>query len=144
MLVEFGPNVLDLDLRVRVHALHEALADTEVDGIAELAPGIRSLQVRYDPRSIPLGELLTTVIDAEAALPPLGGIEIASRIVHLPLAWNDSQTQIAIERYQRSVRADAPWCPSNLEFIRRINGLGEHRRRTTHRVRRELPRARAR
>ena len=55
--------------------------------------------------------------------PTLDQIEIPSRIVHLPLAWNDSQTQLAIERYQRSVAADAPWCPSNLEFIRRINGL---------------------
>ena len=123
VLVEFGPNVLDLDLRVRVHALHEALTDAAVDGVAELAPGIRSLQVRYDPRRIPLDELLATVIDAEAALPPLDRIQIASRIVHLPLAWDDSQTRIAIERYQRSVRADAPWCPSNLEFIRRVNGL---------------------
>ena len=23
----------------------------------------------------------------------------------------------------QSVRKDAPWCPSNIEFIRRINGL---------------------
>src|SRR4029079_8865910 len=29
----------------------------------------------------------------------------------------------AIQRYMQSVRADAPWCPSNIEFIRRINGL---------------------
>ena len=43
--------------------------------------------------------------------------------MHLPLAWNDSQTQLAIDRYRRTVRGDAPWCPSNLEFIRRINGL---------------------
>jgi urea carboxylase len=26
-------------------------------------------------------------------------------------------------RYQELVRPDAPWCPSNIEFIRRINGL---------------------
>ncbi|HEV7526700.1 MAG TPA: urea carboxylase, partial [Acidimicrobiia bacterium] len=123
VLVEFGPNVLDLDLRVRVHALHEALGGTEVEGIAELAPGIRSLQVRYDPGIISLDSLLETIVDAETILPPLDRIEIPSRIVHLPLAWNDSQTNLAIERYQRSVRADAPWCPSNLEFIRRINGL---------------------
>src|SRR6185295_1574651 len=30
---------------------------------------------------------------------------------------------LAIQKYMQSVRADAPWCPSNLEFIRRINGL---------------------
>ncbi len=123
ILVEFGPNVLDLDLRVRVHALHRALSDSHVDGVAELAPGIRSLQVRFDPKVIPLDTVLETVVDAEADLPALDEIEIPSRIVHLPLAWNDSRTQLAIERYERSVRPDAPWCPSNLEFIRRINGL---------------------
>jgi urea carboxylase len=123
VLVEFGPNVLDLDLRVRVHALHEALELAHVEGVAELAPGIRSLQVRYDPKIVAIDDLLAAVVDAEDTLPPLDRIEIESRIVHLPLAWNDSQTQLAIERYQRSVRPDAPWCPSNLEFIRRINGL---------------------
>ncbi len=123
VLVEFGPNVLDLDLRVRVHALHEALAQGAIDGVAELAPGIRSLQLRYDPNIIGLDALLENVIDAETRIPPLDQIEIPSRVVHLPLAWNDSQTRLAIDRYQRTVRADAPWCPSNLEFIRRINGL---------------------
>src|SRR6185503_17428878 len=32
-------------------------------------------------------------------------------------------TRLAIGKYSQSVRADAPWCPSNIEFIRRINGL---------------------
>ncbi|MCU1465127.1 MAG: urea carboxylase [Actinomycetia bacterium] len=123
VLVEFGPNILDLDLRVRAHALHQALAAAAVDGVAELAPGIRSLQVRYDPRTIPVAALLAVVVEAESKLPAVDEIEIPSRIVHLPLAWNDSQTQLATERYQRLVRPDAPWCPSNLEFIRRINGL---------------------
>ena len=48
---------------------------------------------------------------------------IPSRIVHLPLSWDDPATRLAIEKYMKSVRADAPWCPSNIEFIRRINGL---------------------
>ncbi|HAN27843.1 MAG TPA: hypothetical protein DCP75_09020, partial [Haliea salexigens] len=46
-----------------------------------------------------------------------------SRIVHLPLSWDDEACRLAIEKYTQSVRKDAPWCPSNLEFIRRINGL---------------------
>jgi urea carboxylase len=33
----------------------------------------------------------------------------------------------AIARYQASVRPDAPWCPDNIEFIRRINGLDAER-----------------
>jgi urea carboxylase len=43
--------------------------------------------------------------------------------VHLPLSWDDPSTRLAIDKYMQSVRADAPWCPSNIEFIRRINGL---------------------
>jgi urea carboxylase len=46
-----------------------------------------------------------------------------SRVVHLPLSWDDPATREAIERYMHGVRADAPWCPWNIEFIRRINGL---------------------
>ena len=44
-------------------------------------------------------------------------------MVHLPLSWDDPATQLAIRKYMQSVRPDAPWCPSNIEFIRRINGL---------------------
>jgi urea carboxylase len=45
--------------------------------------------------------------------------------VWLPLSWDDPATKLAIEKYMQSVRADAPWCPSNIEFIRRINGLDD-------------------
>ncbi|MGE0862241.1 MAG: carboxyltransferase domain-containing protein, partial [Gammaproteobacteria bacterium] len=51
--------------------------------------------------------------------------EVPSRIVHLPLAWDDPSTRLAIDKYMQSVRPDAPWCPSNIEFIRRINGLAD-------------------
>ncbi|MEN8711160.1 MAG: carboxyltransferase domain-containing protein, partial [Arenicellales bacterium] len=33
--------------------------------------------------------------------------------------------RLAIDKYMQSVRKDAPWCPSNIEFIRRINGLDD-------------------
>jgi urea carboxylase len=48
---------------------------------------------------------------------------VPTRIVHLPLSWDDAATRLAIEKYMQSVRKDAPWCPSNIEFIRRINDL---------------------
>ena len=54
---------------------------------------------------------------------------VDSRTVHLPLSWDDPSTRDAIERYMRVVRDDAPWCPWNIEFIRRINGLDIDRRR---------------
>lgn len=56
-------------------------------------------------------------------LKELDDITVPSRIIKLPLSWDDPQTRLAAERYQKTVRPDAPWCPSNPEFIRRINGL---------------------
>jgi urea carboxylase len=127
LLVEFGPPVLDIGLRLRVHALMQALegaiAKGTVRGVVDLTPGIRSLQVHFDPTVLPARKLLALLRDMQRDLPGLEEIEIPTRIVHLPLSWEDPATLLAIEKYTRSVRPDAPWCPSNIEFIRRINGL---------------------
>lgn len=52
-------------------------------------------------------------------------MRVPSRIVHLPLSWNDPQAGLAMRKYQDLVRPDAPWCPSNIEFIRRIDGFAD-------------------
>ena len=123
LLVEYGPLVLDLNLRFRVHALMEWIRGQDIDGILDLTPGIRSLQLHYDSRVISQAELLARLLAGEAELPAIDDLEVPSRIVHLPLSWDDPSTRQAIEKYMQSVRPDAPWCPSNIEFIRRINGL---------------------
>jgi urea carboxylase len=51
-------------------------------------------------------------------------MRVPSRTVRLPLSWDDPATRVAIERYMSAVRPDAPWTPWNIEFIRRVNGLG--------------------
>ncbi len=123
LLIEFGEPVLDINLRFRVYALMQALESTAVNGIIDLTPGIRSLQIHYDTRQISRKKLLDLTAQLTAQLPEMENVSIPSRIVHLPLSWDDPATRLAIERYTASVRPDAPWCPSNLEFIRRINGL---------------------
>src|SRR5204863_2724367 len=67
--------------------------------------------------------LLDALDDCERRIPDLDDIAVPSRVVRLPLSWDDPATQLAIRKYTQSVRPDAPWCPSNIEFIRRINGL---------------------
>jgi urea carboxylase len=123
LLVEYGPLVLDLNLRFRVHALMTWLQAHRIAGIVDLTPGIRSLQVHFDSRRLPLHKLMELLGEAERELPAIEDMEVPTRIVHLPLSWDDPATRLAIEKYQQSVRKDAPWCPSNIEFIRRINGL---------------------
>ncbi len=123
LLIEYGPLVLDLNLRFRVHALMSHLQAKAVQGILDLTPGIRSLQVHYDSRVLPLAKLMDLLLAAEKALPAIEDMQVPTRIVHIPLSWDDAATKLAIEKYMQSVRKDAPWCPSNIEFIRRINGL---------------------
>lgn len=123
LLVEYGPLELDLNLRFRVQALLVALEGLGLPGIIDITPGIRSLQVHFESRLLPLDRLLERLIALEHALPAIDDMVVPTRIVHLPLSWEDESTLEAIRRYEQSVRSDAPWCPSNIEFIRRINGL---------------------
>ncbi|MBZ9639485.1 5-oxoprolinase/urea amidolyase family protein, partial [Streptomyces sp. PSKA30] len=58
LLVEFGPMQLDLALRMRVHALMDAVAEADPAGVTDLTPGIRSLQIQADPNRLPQPELL--------------------------------------------------------------------------------------
>ncbi|MFR0693477.1 5-oxoprolinase/urea amidolyase family protein [Enterobacterales bacterium AE_CKDN230030158-1A_HGKHYDSX7] len=123
LLLEIGQPELDLVLRFRGHALMQALEAKELDGVIDLTPGIRSLQVHYQPETLPLQNLLETVAGLWDAVCAAQDLKVPSRIVHLPLSWDDPACQLAIEKYMTTVRKDAPWCPSNLEFIRRINEL---------------------
>ncbi|WP_261382502.1 urea carboxylase [Arthrobacter sp. UKPF54-2] len=123
LLVEYGDMVLDLGLRARVHALHQHLDQLRLPGIVDLTPGIRSLQIKVDPAVLPTQRLLGLVQEIEAALPASSELVVPSRTVRLPLSWDDPATREAIQRYMAGVRDDAPWCPWNIEFIRRINGL---------------------
>jgi urea carboxylase len=123
LLIEVGPNVLDLNLRFRVHQLERMLRQQRLRGIVDITPGIRSLQIHYDSRLLPREELIACLEACEGAMPDLDNMSLSSRIVNLPLSWDDPATQLAIRKYTQSVRPDAPWCPSNIEFIRRINGL---------------------
>ncbi|TBU71829.1 urea carboxylase [Pseudomonas daroniae] len=123
LLLEIGQPELDLVLRFRGHALMQALQAKHLDGVMDLTPGIRSLQVHYQPETLSLQRLLDIVAGEWDAVCATGDLKVPSRIVHLPLSWDDPACQLAIDKYMTTVRKDAPWCPSNLEFIRRINDL---------------------
>ncbi|MCW5680359.1 MAG: urea carboxylase [Xanthobacteraceae bacterium] len=123
ILLEYGPMALDLRFRFRVHALMEELKKNPVAGILELSPGVRSLQINYDSRVIPQGKLIETLLRIEEILPAVDTMKIPTRIVHMPMAFEDSATLDAVAKYRQSVRDTAPWLPNNVDFIQRLNGL---------------------
>ena len=123
ILVEYGPITLDIELRIRVHALMAELQKRKLPGVIDIVPGIRSLQLHFDGELLDQNAALAALMDADDTLGTLDDVSVPSRIVHLPLSWRDPATLETIEKYVGTVRDDAPWCPDNIEFIRRINGL---------------------
>lgn len=122
VLIEYGEIDLDLAYRMRVHMLMEELKP--LDYVKELCPGVRSLLVRYNADKIHVARLIESLKELEEGV--MGLVEdvvVPSRIIRLPLAFEDKWTVEAQQRYLRSVRPDAPYMPSNVEFVRRINGL---------------------
>ncbi len=122
ILVEYGEMELNIELRFRVHILMNELQKLNLP-IIDLTPGIRSLQIHFDINKIDAIAMANKVLEVNKKFDEIKNITVPSRIIKLPLSWDDPQTQLAAKRYQATVRPDAPWCPSNPEFIRRINGL---------------------
>ncbi|MEI8633416.1 carboxyltransferase domain-containing protein [Vibrio sp. PP-XX7] len=114
LLIEYGPQMLDIRLRFRVHALMLKLSELAIDGIEELTPGIRSLQIHYNNLLLPRARLLELLEVVEAELEGIETLTIPARVVHLPLSWDDEATRLAIKKYDEVVRKDAPWCPDNI------------------------------
>jgi len=107
-----------------VQALRDALAAQKIPGVIDLTPGIRSLQIHFDLDRISRAQVLAAVNATLPGLPKPEDMVVQSRTLYLPLSWNDPQIQLAMRKYQETTRPNAPWCPDNIEFIRRINGLG--------------------
>ncbi|RNM16800.1 5-oxoprolinase/urea amidolyase family protein [Nocardioides pocheonensis] len=123
LLVEAGPPELDLRVRVWIHLLAEALRADRPTGVVEIVEGVRSLLVAVDTADLDLetagkhvAVLATGLEDPETAVLP-------AREVTLPIAFDHPAAHEAMRRYATSVRPDAPWCPDNVEFIRRVNAL---------------------
>ena len=125
LLVEFGPHVLDIALHLKAHAFAARLEDEAVPGIVETTLGIRSLQIRFDRARWNAESLAARLVPMLEEVERVDDMAPESRIVRLPLSWDDPACRQAVERYMRVVREDAPWCPDNIEFIRRINGLDD-------------------
>jgi urea carboxylase len=123
LLLEYGEVTLDLNLRVRIHLLEQAIKTMKIDGILELAPGVRSVLIHYDGLRLPLNRLIEILKLIEKTLPSSDEVKIPSRRVFLPIACHDHWTKDAIVRYMGSIRQTGPYLPDNMEFIARCNGL---------------------
>ncbi|MFF1823806.1 5-oxoprolinase/urea amidolyase family protein [Kribbella sp. NPDC058245] len=125
LLVEAGPAELDLTVRVWIHLLAEALREHRPRGVVEIVEGVRSLLVALDTSSLGPFELAKHLAQLVSGLADPETVVLPAREVTLPIAFDHPEAHEAMRRYATSVRPDAPWCPDNVEFIRRVNDLDE-------------------
>lgn len=125
ILIEYGEMDFDLTLNFFVLAVDAAIRQQPVDGLSETAPGFRSILVTFDPVKFRPNELLRHLEVLHDELPSERDMELPSRLIELPLAFDDSQTREAVGRYAHSIRADAPNCVggTNVDYIVQYNGL---------------------
>ncbi|WP_210455106.1 carboxyltransferase domain-containing protein, partial [Pantoea ananatis] len=84
LLLEIGEPELDLVLRFRGHALMQALEDRALKGVIDLTPGIRSLQIHYQPETLRLDSLLEVIAGLWQGVCDQDSLDVPSRIVWLP------------------------------------------------------------
>ena len=123
VLLEFGEAIIDVGARVLIGDFAKLVTDSALPGIVEMIPGVRSLLLRFDIARWSHDTMVRALEPLLEEARANSSSTIPSRIVSLPLSWDDPACHEAIARYTSNVRPDAPWCPDNIEFIRRINGL---------------------
>ena len=125
VLIEYGEAEFDLTLNFFALAAHTALAEQRPAGVVESAPGFRSLIVTYDPHGTSPAKLADALHAIHVDIDPSAGMSIPSRVIDMPVAFDDEQTRAAIARYINSIRDDAPNCEggNNVDYIARYNGL---------------------
>jgi urea carboxylase len=125
LLVEAGSAELDLTVRMWVHLLANALRAAAPAGVTEIVEGVRSLLVAVDGHRLGLSTLAELLVELAGGLADPATVTLNVREVTLPIAFDHPKAHEAMRRYATSVRPDAPWCPDNVEFIRRVNDLPE-------------------
>lgn len=127
LLVEYGEMEFDLTLNFFMLGVDAALRGSRPEGIVETAPGFRSILVAYEPAVLAVSDLVDHLRGVHDSLQDEHGMTLPSRLVHLPIAFDDSQSREAVDRYRRTIRKDAPNTEggTNIDYIVRYNGFGD-------------------
>ncbi len=123
--VEYGkhPTVELLD-SFRMLAVDAEIKKMNIKGLIETLPGVRTNLMHFDPLEINYEELIGYITKAEEKIKSVDDMVIDSRIITLPITFEDSKTKSAVEMYEKSVRKDAPNDIGgyNLEYTALCNG----------------------
>ncbi|MDD3874972.1 MAG: carboxyltransferase domain-containing protein [Methanosarcina sp.] len=109
----------------RMLAVDKLIKEKKIKGLIETTPGLRTNMFHFDPEVVSIDKLVEEISECEDELKTLDDMVIESRIIHLPIAFEDSETKKAVEKYNQMIRPDAPNIIKgyNLEYIAICNGV---------------------
>ncbi|WP_312870819.1 5-oxoprolinase subunit B family protein [Gordonia asplenii] len=127
VLIEYGAMSVDVGLNFRVQALSQILRDAPIHGVVAAAPGFRSLLITFDPGEISRARLISELNNRELSAPDQNSLVLPSRLLTLPIAFDDEMTREAVNRYRQTTRPDAPNVSDgdNIDYIVRYNGFAD-------------------
>lgn len=124
--VEYGrvqrANLMD---SFRMQVINEMVLEKKLPGLIETVPGIRTNMFHFDPTVLSPRSLIEAIKEAEESVTSIEDIVVESRLIKLPIAFEDSETKKAVEKYVKEVRPNAPNVINgyNLEYIAMCNGI---------------------
>jgi allophanate hydrolase subunit 1 len=124
--VEYGyEQRLYLPDSFRMLAVNDLILNRKVKGLIETVPGLRTNLFHFDPEQLSVETLMDIIADAEGSFEDVSALKLESRLIHLPIAFEDSQTKASVEKYLASIRPDAPNCEGgyNIDYIAACNGV---------------------
>ncbi|CAG7955480.1 unnamed protein product [Penicillium salamii] len=129
MLVEFGDGNFNLNHRCRVSALDQAFNqarssdDSLRQAVYKTTGCCNSLLIHYDGLSLPRETLINVLMTLQKGTSDLRGSKVPSRKFSLPICFESPAQEEAIQRYTETQRPYAPFLPSNMDFVAKINGI---------------------
>jgi len=108
----------------RIQTIDKIVKEHAPDGLIETVPSLRANLFHFDPEVCDRSALIKVIEEAEASLEHVEDIEFPSRLIRLPIAFEDSETKKAVAKYQKEVRPDAPNIIDgyNIEYMALVNG----------------------
>lgn len=126
MQVEYGyEQRLHIPDSFRMLTVNDSIKARNIKGLIETVPGLRTCMFHFDPEQLPVRALIDVIKECESQFTDVSALRVQSRIIRLPIAFEDSETKSAVEKYCKSIRQDAPNCADgyNLGYIAQCNGV---------------------
>ena len=100
-------------------SITNALRDAKIDGVTEICPANAGFQVRFNPDVIAPDAMMAKLKALEAAA-QLGSSTMETRIIEVPVLYNDPWTHETLMRFRERHQDPAS---TDIEYTARINGL---------------------